>query len=228
MILRRRFLSYGEARDFYDGWGKRQDSQAHYEDEPVRRMVEQAGFGDARRVLEVGCGTGRFARRLLEEHLRQEASYLGLDLSPTMLDLSRRKLAPFGGRAALVRTDGSPRFPVRDGVCDRIVANYLLDLLSESDIHAFLEESFRVAAPEGRVCLVNLTHGPTVSSGLASRLWSAVHRLAPRRVGGCRPLDVRPFLKGGRWRVLFEEVVVSSRLASQVLVAVPAKLADNL
>lgn len=42
-------------------------------------------FETATHVFELGCGTGRFAERLLERHLPATARYKGIDLGPTMV-----------------------------------------------------------------------------------------------------------------------------------------------
>jgi hypothetical protein len=39
-------------------------------------------------------------------------------------------------------------------------------------------------------------------SRIAARAWSAVHRLRPSLVGGCRPLDLETFLEPDRWQIL--------------------------
>lgn len=212
-------LTHQEAREFYDRFGERQDRQGWYEDEPCRRLVRLADFSTARKVLEFGCGTGRFARTLLEDHLPSDALYLGLDISRTMLKIAGPRLQQFAPRAALILTGGAVRLACRDRSVDRIVATYVLDLLSEPDISLFVDESRRVLQPGGRLCLANLTLGPTWPTWLASLLWRGIHRLAPRLVGGCRPLDARPFLPSADWGILAMQTVVSGGLASQVLVA---------
>ena len=86
-------LDRGQVRAFYDRFGARQDAQAFYEDAALTELVLHADFEAAGRVYELGCGTGRFARRLLERHLPDGATYLGVDLSATMVELARGRLA---------------------------------------------------------------------------------------------------------------------------------------
>lgn len=64
-----RTLSYSEARRAYDRIGTLQDTQAFYEDETTAELLRHGAFAEARAVFEFGCGTGRFAETLLEEHL---------------------------------------------------------------------------------------------------------------------------------------------------------------
>ncbi len=214
-------LSREEARRFYDRIGRRQDSQGFYEDEPLRVMRAAADFPAAHAVAEFGCGTGRFAQRLLQAELPPEAIYLGLELSPVMAELSRRRLESFADRVAIQLTDGSPSIPVRDGGLDRVVSNYVLDLLTEADIEALLKDSWRALQPDGRLCLTGLTWGERGVSKLVAQAWSKLHSVKSAWVGGCRPVDMREFLDPRRWELLHCETVVASWIPSQALVARP-------
>lgn len=214
-----RTLSRAEARAFYDRFGPRQDRQAFYEDVALERLVAGGGFAEARAVVELGCGTGRFAELLLAERLGPEATYLGVDLSPAMVTLARTRLARFGERARVEVSDGAPRLAVADGAADRFVTNYVLDLLPFEEIDAALAEAHRVLSPGGRLCATGLTDGDGPLSRLVSGLWRGVQRLAPRLVGGCRPVRVAERLDPGRWRTLDAATVVAWGVPSEVLVA---------
>src|SRR5262245_31975380 len=56
-----------------------------------------------RRVLDLGCGDAIILATVLEAF--QEASGLGLDFSPLMLEQARERLTKFGARAATVEAD---------------------------------------------------------------------------------------------------------------------------
>lgn len=56
-----------------------------------------------KRVLDLGCGTGRDAAVLLTEH--PDCWVLGVDASPAMLRAAARTLPTFGDRARLMRAD---------------------------------------------------------------------------------------------------------------------------
>jgi len=53
-------------------------------------------------VLDVGCGPGRVAERVLEAGAR---AYVGVDFSETMLDLAAERLRRFGSKVRLVHDD---------------------------------------------------------------------------------------------------------------------------
>ncbi len=213
-------LTHEEARRFYDRLGSGQDRQAAYEDRATRAMRAPLRLPEARAVLEFGCGTGRLAAEILSAELPADATYLGLDQSTTMVDLARERVARFGERARVVQTDGSPKLVAEGGSVDRVLSTYVLDLLSTADIQSFLVEAHRVLVPGGLLGLVSLGFGCTGPARLFIGVWSRLHRLSPRLVGGCRPLDLVRHLEPARWEVLHLETVTALGLVpSEVLVA---------
>ncbi len=216
-----RTLSRSEARAFYDAFGAKQDRQAFYEDPAIADLIAHADFEHARAVLEFGCGTGRLAERLLADHLPPDARYRGADISATMVDLARRRLAPWHGRAAVRLTPGSPALDAADGSADRFVSTYVLDLLSPQDIRALLEEARRVLNAEGLLCLASLTPGQTFPARIVTALWRAVYGIDPKRVGGCRPVRLSEFLAGPDWHILHRRVVSPVGISSEIVVASP-------
>lgn len=216
-------LSHDQARDFYDRFGAKQDMQGFYEDAPIADLCEQSAFEEAEKIFEFGCGTGRLAEHLFQYYLQEKCTYTGVDLSTTMVHLASSRLKRFQDRAGVQRTDGEMRMDAADASCDRVISNYVLDLLTEEDIRAFIQEAKRVLTPEGKLCIVGLTQGCSLVSRFVSRLWSIVHRVRPSLVGGCRPIEVRAYLEAEDWRILHHRTVVASGIASEVLIASPSE-----
>ncbi len=205
---------------FYDRFGARQDSQAFYEDAALDLLFEHSDFAGSSTVAEFGCGTGRFAQRILAA--APSASYVGFDVSATMLDLTRGRLASFGSRARTQPLEpGAVTLPLAAHSVDRLVSTYVLDLLSGPQITGFLQDAQRVLTPNGRLCLVSLTTGGGVLTRAVSTLWKIVYRLRPAAVGGCRPLRLAPVCAAWGWRALHHETVVRWGLTSEVLTAGP-------
>jgi len=216
-------LSVDEVEAVYDHIGRAQDTQAFYEQPALEALLRHGAFEDAASVFEIGCGTGRFAHRLLAQHLADTATYQAVDLSATMTAIARERLQPFDERAVVRKTDG--RLPVDrpDASVDRVVSTYVLDLLSDAGIRTVLDDAHRLLRPHGRLCLAGLTTGETVLSHLTTRIWTTVHRLRPAWVGGCRPVRIREHLDNPRWEMLHHEVVSAWTVPSEVLVARPVE-----
>jgi ubiquinone/menaquinone biosynthesis C-methylase UbiE len=95
------------------------------------------------RVLDVGCGTGRLAAALSER-----SSVWGIDASPEMLAVARRRVPP-NVRLKLARAE-SP--PFKEAWFDRVVYWLVVHLL---DRPAAFRAAHRLLAPGGRACIVS-------------------------------------------------------------------------
>jgi SAM-dependent methyltransferase len=98
-----------------------------------------------RRVLDLGCGTGRLAAPLAE---RAIARVWGVDASPEMLAVARGKLPASVG----LREGRAEDLPFRDGWFDRAVMWLVAHLV---DRPAAFREVARVLVPDGRLAVVS-------------------------------------------------------------------------
>src|SRR5262245_12737001 len=103
----------------FDGWSKSYDRcilQRLFFEPSHTMMIERLRPCDLR-ILDIGCGTGLFAERLLRRD--PGTRVWGLDLSTRMLTKSVIRQRSWDGRYQLVRGD-SERLPFRDGFFDVI------------------------------------------------------------------------------------------------------------
>ncbi len=214
-----RTLTHQQAKAFYDWMGANQDLQAFYEAPATHNLIAHAAFETAQAVFEFGCGTGAFAEHVLASHLTEEARYLAVDSSTTMVRLANVRLARFGNRVVVQQTDGSPQFEMASGSYDRFVSTYVVDLLSVSDIATLLSEAHRLLTREGCLCLVSGTHGSTGLPRLLTGLWTRIHALQPALVGGCRPLELRALLPTTHWQITYVNVVTAFGIPSEIVIA---------
>ena len=212
-------LSHQEARRTYDRIGSLQDSQGFYEDRATAMVLLHGDFTSAESVFEFGCGTGRFALRLFEEYLSNTARYRGVDVSPKMVRLARTHLASHSPRVEVILTEGGPPVDEPAESYDRFVSNYVFDLLSHDDIQAVLREAHRILRPHGLLCLSGLSSGSGFASRIVAGVVSWIQFLRPSLVGGCRPVDLLPFLLESEWQVGHHSKVVAFGFPSEVLVA---------
>jgi len=212
-------LSHAEARRVYDRVGEKLDALPFYEDRATDELAQCGSFCTARSVFEFGCGTGRFAVRLLRDHLPDTAHYRAVDQSATMVQVARASLEPFGERVEITQTDGKPPFDQPPESFDRFVSTFVFDLLSEEDIGLVLEQAHRILRPSGLLCLASLSTGSTPLSRLSARLWASVHRLRPTLVLGCRPIELTPLLSGSDWGITHHVRLTPLGLPAEVVVA---------
>ena len=110
-------------------------------------MAAATAGAEARRVLELGTGTGETARRVLAVH--PAAQLVGIDESPGMLEAARSSLDP--ARVRLV--EGRLQDPLPDGPWDLVVsclAVHHLDGEGKADLFRRIAAAL---APGGRFVL---------------------------------------------------------------------------
>jgi malonyl-CoA O-methyltransferase len=130
-------------RDGYDRWARVYDHDRN----PLPALegpVVRARLGDVRgrRVLDLGCGTGRHALPLAEAG----ALVTAVDFSPGML--ARARARPGSDRVRFVVADLRRPLPFPDAAFDLVVSGLVLEHLP--DLPAFFAEARRTLRPGGR------------------------------------------------------------------------------
>lgn len=148
-----------DSRKQFDRWSRRYDrdllQRAFFE--PSHRMVMEELCPKDRCILDVGCGTGRLAGRLLERF--PDSQVWGLELSDGMIRAARRSEAAGSGRLHLVQGD-SERLPFASDTFDAITCTHCFHHFPRQD--RVVAEMFRVVRPGGRVLIID---------GDRDRLW---------------------------------------------------------
>lgn len=122
-----------------------------------------------RYVLDLGCGTGIFTKRLKGKY--PDAQIIGLDLACDMLRESRKKHR-FWNKWPLINAD-MRALPFADGLFDLIFANQVIHW--SDPLSVVFRELNRVMNPGG--CLMFSTLGPDTFRELTGA-WSAVDNYA--------------------------------------------------
>lgn len=110
-------------------------------------MVTAAGVAKARRVLELGPGTGAFTREILKT-LAHDAGYLGIDVNSMFIASLRDQFPNLHFEQAEAQHFDYSSFLI-DGGFDTIVSGLPWAALPESIQNALLEKIFSVLKPGG-------------------------------------------------------------------------------
>jgi 2-polyprenyl-6-hydroxyphenyl methylase/3-demethylubiquinone-9 3-methyltransferase len=140
------------------------------DDYRLRGMVEALGPVRGKRILDLGCGKGRFGQALQA----QGALVVGLDLSAAML----------AGATGVHRVRATARrLPFGPWTFDGIIAVEVFEHLDARSQDLVLEEAMRALRPSGVLAIVD----KNVASLSAKRPW--LPSVAVKRIDECR----------GRW-----------------------------
>ncbi len=130
----------------YDRWAAVYDHDRN----PLQALDEPvvlAALGDVkgRAVLDMGCGTGRYALWLAE----QGAHVTAIDFSAGMLAEARQK--PFAQQVKFIEHDLHEPLPFGDEQFDAVVSGLVLEHVRDLDV--FFGEVRRVLKPTGRAVI---------------------------------------------------------------------------
>lgn len=198
---------------FYDRLGARHDMGAMFEREAKQRGIHLLDIRPGHAVLNAGAGTGKDHVGLLDA-TGPDGRVVAVDLSFNMLRLGREDASCAAYCQANVET-----LPFAGGRFDRILATYLIDLLPTTVIAPVLAEFRRLLRPGGRLALVSLTEGVDTVSRAIVRAWKATFALHPLACGGCRPVQLLPWVEAAGLTLAHHEIVVQLGVPSEIVVA---------
>ena len=137
---------YGRTARFYDALV-----------EPPNAVLRKIGLKicpprEGMKVLEVGCGTGTN----LSLYENAGCDVFGIDLSPAMLEVARRKL----GERADLRLADAAEMPYADDSFDLVTAFLTLHEMPTATRTAVMAEMVRVVNRDGRLLLIDYRSGP--------------------------------------------------------------------
>jgi ubiquinone/menaquinone biosynthesis C-methylase UbiE len=139
------------------------------QEEPIFRRHPPA---PGARVLDVGCGTGEAAERLLQTF--PGIALTGVDVEEPHLARARARCARFGERAKFI-TDDAMHLSAKDTEFDLVLSRHVIQALP--DAARALHEMIRVLKPGGRLHCLAEDYGmlwchPTVSD--ADGFWQKI------------------------------------------------------
>jgi len=187
---RRRFDEHAAIQDqrmFRDRWPRNQERK-------TALLAEELGAATEGAVLELGCGTGHIGAALLGEHPRLR--YVGVDLSPGMVEGAAKRLEPYGERGSAAVAVGE----ALDFADDSFDGAFGVDVLHHvADPVASLAELARVVRPGGTVVFLEGNPRFPVTTWIAltdpeERVLLTLSRKRLRRwyeQAGLREVDVR-------------------------------------
>ena len=144
----------------------------------VRRgMIDLLVAQPGARILEIGAGTGRDSRLILEQ-IAPDGRLVAQDLSHGMLRVAREKLAAAGDRVSYIVSNAA-FLPFADASFD--AAYHFGALNTFGDVRRSLAEITRVVRPGGRVVIGDEGVAPWLQQRLYGRILRAANPLYRHR-----------------------------------------------
>ncbi|MBY6033499.1 malonyl-ACP O-methyltransferase BioC [Marinobacter daepoensis] len=160
--------------------------------------AELAGAFAPRSVLDLGCGTGWFTRKLLEQY--PDATVTGADLSPGML------VRASGGSPESISwlQADAEQLPLADSSVDLIFSNLMIQWSARPE--KILRECLRILRPGGRLAI------STLLDGTLSELKQAWAEADPGRA------HVNRFVPEAQWQGLVKSVMPGAAQVTETIV----------
>lgn len=130
---------YDKYASVYD---KKNDFLNQFEGEVILKMIRGI---DGKKVLDVGCGTGRLVKKLLERN----AIVTGIDVSEEMLKIARKKF-----KTSEFIEEDAEKLSFKDDSFDIVTASFLIVHLK--NLRKFFDEAYRVLKPGGVFIVTNI------------------------------------------------------------------------
>ncbi|MBX9585285.1 MAG: methyltransferase domain-containing protein [Gemmataceae bacterium] len=189
-------------RKFYDRIADAYDLIADSNEKAARRAgVKALALKPGEAVVELGFGTGNEVLDLAGL-VGPTGTVSGVDISPGMLAVARRKLATTPPACPVNLLVGDARsLPFADASFDAAYTSFTLELFPAEDIPAVLSEAKRVLKPGGRLAVVSMSVVPAGQHTSAlERTYVWMHRHFPHLVD-CRPIDAPALVTAAGFRV---------------------------
>ncbi|MCU4139928.1 MAG: Ubiquinone/menaquinone biosynthesis C-methylase UbiE/MenG [Methanophagales archaeon] len=131
----------------------------------VRELCRRLKQREARRILDVGCGTGKLAL-FIAEMLREQKEgcvVVGIDTDTTKVKKAReRALSMREGCVVRFEVQSATQTRFKDGSFDAVVSLKALHEISDAD--AALREAFRVLRSGGSIFIIDWVRCPATES----------------------------------------------------------------
>lgn len=145
-------------------------------------------------ILEIGYGTGYNILKIAGM-IGETGKVFGIDISAGMYTKAQNRLKRNKITNSKIICGDAINLPYPGNSFDAVFMSFTLELFSEFEITAILNECKRVMKKTGRICIASMAK--TEKSNLMLRFYEWLHRKFPKYVD-CRPVDLKEiFRKSG-------------------------------
>ena len=121
-----------------------------FEVEDLVARTKLREYGTKAIVVDLGCGVGAHLHEMAT--VLPDAQLYGVDQSPDMLALARKRVAGHGGRVRLMQADMNDTQALYKGMCTHMVCYYFSFYYTDSS-RVFFDNAYRWIRPNGYLCV---------------------------------------------------------------------------
>lgn len=167
-------------------------------------------------VLEIGFGTGHCLKKIAEI-VGKSGKVYGIDISPKMLEISKRRLEKHGlmDRVELYCGDAL-EMSYENNKFDAVFMSFTLELFDTPEIPRLLAEVRRVLKPNGRLGVVSMSRE---GNSILLKLYEWLHERFPQYLD-CRPIYVERSVREAGFKIKYTERVRLLGLPGEIVIGV--------
>ncbi len=163
---------------FYNMWSGLTESKA------AKKVIELADIHNGERIIEIACGTGVVFREIVKRN--PDGDNLGIDLSNDMLAKARKLLEKEDATSYELRQGDIFELHIENESYDKLVNNFMIDLMPEDKFDEILLAFYKVLKPNGVAVVSTFSFGERK----ANKFWVWVAEHFPRLLTECRPVEI--------------------------------------
>lgn len=196
--------NYKRVAWFYNLWSRLTESKS------ARKVIELTEIQDGERIVEIACGTGQVFNEIVK---RNSSGYnLGIDLSPDMLSKARKLLRKADQQHYELREGDVFNLQIKNESFDKLVNNFMIDIMPEDRFDSILHEFYRILKPNGIAVISVFSQGTRKVN--SCWIWIAKH--FPKLLTNCRPVEIKIHAKKIGFKVEQEVEISQNTFPSKV------------
>lgn len=188
--------NYRKVAWFYNLWSRLTESKAS------EKSIEFAELKNGDKVIEIACGTGLVFEKILRKN--PAGLNLGIDLSGAMLSKAKKLMKRGKFQNYELQQGNVFELKIADNTFDKLLNNFMIDLMPENEFDRILSEFYRILKPDGIAIISVFSNGQKQ----VNNIWIWIAKYFPKLLTDCRPVEIRQNLINTGF-VIEEEIEIS-------------------